>query len=285
MRLHGLVALGALALAPLARAGQLAIKNAKLSLTSPGADDQSYALDTPLTAPIELAEHGALKLSFAVYDAATSAAVAPRQASVLFEDPTGAAADVVLPVSVKTTGKASFTLNLAKAPAPILASPGEFTLTLLLSSPTTKPLAYPIGTLRLPAAALLPVLRTRHALPPRAGEPAFAPEPEIVHMFRADEKSVPAPVSAVGTAAVLAPWAVLAYLYARLRPSLQPSAAPTTAYVFVAALAGLEALIAAYWLGGRLYTFLPPFLALGTATAYVGTVASRALRDRREKRV
>jgi oligosaccharyltransferase complex subunit delta (ribophorin II) len=54
-------------------------------------------------------------------------------------------------------------------------------------------------------------------------------------------------------------------------------------YALLGCLVALEGLILRYWIGWRLYQFLPPFLALSGATAYVGTVALRAARIQRLK--
>ena len=87
-----------------------------------------------------------------------------------------------------------------------LASPVEATL--LLSSPGTKPLKWDLGSLTLPISSQ-DVPRKRHDLPPRAGEPAFAPLPEITHTFRPDEKVIGTTKALVGVVALILPWGFL----------------------------------------------------------------------------
>jgi oligosaccharyltransferase complex subunit delta (ribophorin II) len=79
--------------------------------------------------------------------------------------------------------------------------------TLLLSNPGATPLKWELGSITLPAGEAAP--RKRHDLPPREGEPAFAPLPQITHTFRADEKVIGFPKAAIGVAALILPWGVL----------------------------------------------------------------------------
>jgi oligosaccharyltransferase complex subunit delta (ribophorin II) len=96
-----------------------------------------------------------------------------------------------------------------------LASP--LSATLLLSSPGQKPLRYELGTLSLPSDGTTRS-RRRHDLPPREGEPAFAPLPQITHTFRPDEKVIGFPKAAAGVAALVAPWALLFILVSTCIP-------------------------------------------------------------------
>ena len=57
---------------------------------------------------VALGESTTMKLTFTVVDTSSSQAVFPQQAHLLFEDPKGG--DVTLPVTVKSNGKASFTI-------------------------------------------------------------------------------------------------------------------------------------------------------------------------------
>lgn len=62
----------------------------------------------PLSKAIALEEGSTLKLTFGVVDTVSGEPVFPQQALLLFEDQRGD--DVRLPVTVKSNGKASFTI-------------------------------------------------------------------------------------------------------------------------------------------------------------------------------
>ena len=62
---------------------------------------------TPLPAPIHLAEGSTFKLTFTIIDTESSSGVFPQQAHLLFESKDG---DVTLPLTVKSGGKAGFTI-------------------------------------------------------------------------------------------------------------------------------------------------------------------------------
>lgn len=82
-------------------------------------------------------------------------------------------------------------------------------MTLILGSIKLAPIRMELGKVQLPRSALTAPPRKRHDLPPREGEPAFQPEPELFHTFREDEKLVGGFKSVIGTIAVLAPWTVV----------------------------------------------------------------------------
>jgi oligosaccharyltransferase complex subunit delta (ribophorin II) len=63
----------------------------------------------PLPSPIVLGEATTFKLTFTIVDTASGEPVFPQQAHLLFADTKGEE-DVTLPVSVKSNGKASFTI-------------------------------------------------------------------------------------------------------------------------------------------------------------------------------
>jgi hypothetical protein len=103
--------------------------------------------------------------------------------------------------------------NTSKPPAALLPTHGNFHLTLLLSSlDAYTPLSYPLGDVSLPPSILKPLSRKRHDLPARPGEPAFQPEIELFHTFRAEEDLGGMGMSLVGTILALSPWAVLVAL-------------------------------------------------------------------------
>lgn len=94
-------------------------------------------------------------------------------------------------------------------PKALSGTSGDLDITLILGSTKLTPLRVELGKVQLPRSALTPAPRKRHDLPPREGEPAFQPEPELFHTFREDEKLVGGFKSLIGTVAVLAPWTVL----------------------------------------------------------------------------
>jgi oligosaccharyltransferase complex subunit delta (ribophorin II) len=174
--------------------------------------------------------------------------------------------------------------NTDKLPNSLRAAASPLKATLLLSSPGSKPVSWALGSVTLPAApADVTPTRRRHDLPPRAGEPAFAPQPEITHTFRVEEKTVAFPKAAAGVAALVLPWGVLFSLIGKISSSLQFVTPPTMMYALFVCLVGLEALILRYWAGWRLYELLGPFIGLAVVTAYVGTVGLRAARVERLK--
>ncbi|KAK4687279.1 hypothetical protein P7C73_g2841, partial [Tremellales sp. Uapishka_1] len=266
-----------------ASTGALAIKNGKVAVTSPdGLNDVSHTLKEPTLFPaVSLAAGSVFKLSFTAIDTSSGEGTVPQQAHILFEDARGD--QVTLPVNVKATGKAAFTINTAKLSPALQTTASPLHLTLLLSSLSSlEPLLYPLGEVSLPESLLSPPARKRHDLPARAGEPAFQAEQELFHTFKEDEKEIGWFKSILGTTIALAPWLVLLALIANIYPQFNLQTPPTSSYLFIATLAGLEGLIVVYWVGWKLYQFLPPFLALSVVSAYVGKVA---LGDLREKRI
>lgn len=104
----------------------------------------------------------------------------------------------------------SLWLNSAKPPAALVGS-GEYSLTLLLSTHDDY-VSQTLGSITLPSSVVKPSPRGRHNLPPRQGEPAFQPQPELFHTFDPEEKQIGFLKSALGTVFVLAPWLLLAVL-------------------------------------------------------------------------
>ncbi|GFZ46479.1 hypothetical protein JCM24511_04726 [Saitozyma sp. JCM 24511] len=264
----------------------LGIKNAKVAVTSPdGLHDATYTLKepAPLPSPISLGEATTLKLTFTIVDMASGEPVFPQQAHLLFADKKGEE-DVTLPVSVKSNGKASFTINTSKLPAALLPTHGTFHLTLLLSSlDAYTPLSYPLGDVSLPPSILKPLSRKRHDLPARPGEPAFQPEIELFHTFRPEEDLGGMGKSLIGTIIALSPWAVLVALITKISPSLNHILPPGSALLWLATLAIIEALIFTYWAILTLPIFLPPFIILCVLSAYAGKVALTDIRADRLK--
>ena len=174
---------------------------------------------------------------------------------------------------------ATYTQNSAKPPAALRSA--EYSLTLLLSTHDDY-VSQALGSIALPSSAVKPSPRGRHDLPPRQGEPAFQPQPEIFHTFEPEEKTIGFLKSALGTVFVLAPWILLAGLVSHAWGSaygqytkISPTYAGLSGYstLFLGTLAALEGLIVIYWLQLQLYQFLPIFLPLSLVTAYTGRLA------------
>lgn len=153
-------------------------------------------------------------------------------------------------------------------------------------------------------------------MPPRAGEPAFAPQEELAHTFKKEEKSVGVIISLLGLGITLTPWVVLLGLVrfvllqssqfhtarwsavkaeitlqrpqlisqiSSIRPQTNPSALSSTSSLFFISLIALEILIGVYWVGLKLYQLLPAFIGLAGVSAYLGKVAMSGLREKRLK--
>lgn len=99
-------------------------------------------------------------------------------------------------------------------PSALAQTSGSLDATLLLSAGADS-YRSTLGKLSLPASALSEPKARRDA----SGVPAFNPQPEITHTFRADEKEIPVIKAALGAFAVLAPWMTLVALVCPL-PSL-----------------------------------------------------------------
>ena len=80
------------------------------------------------------------------------------------------------------------------------SSDAPLQVTLLIGSPNHTPLSVPLFDLQIPAS---------HPPPVHPDEASFHILPEIQHTFRPDQKLPPKPISAIFSAAVLAPWVVL----------------------------------------------------------------------------
>lgn len=276
----------------------------------------TYSLKDGSSFPdVSLAAGSSLRLQLTVTEKGEPAV--PAYAAVQFTDADGRDAQYAL--GVKNTGKATFMLvsikqwqrtasyacalrsqlrrsdttaadapssqNADKLPTSLRTAVSPMSAKLLLSTPGAKPVSWSLGTVALPPApADAAAPRRRHDLPPRANEPAFAPQPEITHTFRADEKPVALPKAAAGMLAlIIVPWCVLFVLIGKISGGLNWVAPQPSAYLFMGCIAGLEGLILRYWAGWRLYQLLGPFLGLSAVTAYVGTVALRAARAERLK--
>ncbi|EJD51214.1 hypothetical protein AURDEDRAFT_111834 [Auricularia subglabra TFB-10046 SS5] len=263
--------LAALALAQLATAESvvrdLSIHSPRFTIFTEGSHEPKRAgplsLGRPVSPPLNLTAQDTLKLTFSVFarnpgDVADNAK--PHQTFLRFYDPV-TEEEGIQPVRVKADGKAKFDLNMAKPPIALPATPtgGPLQVWLVLGSFKYQSAAYRLFELYLP--------RTQPA-PQHPDEPSFHPLPAIHHTFRPDPKLPPRIISLVFAGAVLAPWAILLALLARIPHPLPRLASPKIA-PFVALLAAFEALLFTYWLRLK----LPDVLLYGAILA-IPTVAA-----------
>lgn len=169
--------------------------------------------------PITLPEASTFKLTFNVDGEL------PQQAFIVFTD-TERDEDVTLQIGVKDNGRATFFIVSLAALLPLTqqdtarpnpglaATSGKLKASLLLSRGADG-FRTTLGDITLPSSSLTAPKRKRHDLPPRSGEPAFAPQPEITHTFQPDAKTIGAPKAIIGSLAVVAPWLTLLGLVSR----------------------------------------------------------------------
>ncbi|KAG7531020.1 hypothetical protein FFLO_04631 [Filobasidium floriforme] len=283
-----LLALGASAI-------DIEVKDIKVLLTTAtGGSDKTFKLqpNRPLDKPIDLETDSILRLTF------TTSTPPPKYAHLEFKEKdtnTGVIAvrgkSWIYEVPIKPSdGKARFDLKSTQLPAGLRRSSGRLALSLTLSSPSTSsssasssgsssPSYYSsdLLTLSLPSKRLLPPLPHRHALSTKAElDPAFRPQEEILWTFSTGEKQVGWVVGLLGSLVLLVQAGWVGGLISNLLSGRKTPSPTRNGYSFLLTLLGLEGLIVKYWINGRIYTFLPPFLGLALVSAYIG---KNALRD------
>jgi oligosaccharyltransferase complex subunit delta (ribophorin II) len=257
---------------------KLDISAARAVATDNNGAEKAYPIkDGKWAEPVALSPAATFKLSFTVTDGGSG--VEPQQAFIVFRDTQDdESAPVNLQLGVKPTGKTTYYMDTAKIPSRLAQTSGALEASLVLSH-NGDGYKTTLGRFSLPASAL-----TEKPAPPTLGNGIyFAPQPEITHTFRPDEKEIPVIKASLGAFAVFAPWMTLIALVGSVWPSVTVKSPPTMMYAWFVCLVALEALILRYWIGLRLYQLLPPFIGLGAITAYVGTVALRAARVERLK--
>ncbi|CAK9779668.1 hypothetical protein CC85DRAFT_285124 [Cutaneotrichosporon oleaginosum] len=268
----------ALALLVPSALAKLDISGARAVVTGNNGAEKAYAIENgKWSEPVALSPAATLKLTFTVTDGGSG--VAPQQAFIVFRDTQDdEAAPVTLQLGAKPTGKTTYYMDTSKIPSQLAHTSGALEASLVLSH-NGEGYKTTLGALSLPESSLL----EKPAAPTIGNGIAFAPQPEITHTFRPDEKEIPVIKASLGAFAVMAPWMTLLALVGAVWPSFTVKTPPTMMYAWFACLVALEALILRYWIGLRLYQLLPPFIVLGAITAYVGTVALRAARVERLK--
>ncbi|KAG6885425.1 hypothetical protein C0993_001942 [Termitomyces sp. T159_Od127] len=160
----------------------------------------TISLTQPLSTHVKLSKGDKLKLTFQVVEKDGGKGVQPHQTFLRFYDEESGE-EGIQPVRVTNGGKAKFELDMAKPPVSLPpTSDVPLKVTLLIGSPLHSPLKLELFDLLVPASQALPV---------HPEEPNFHPLPEIHHTFRPDQKMPPRPISAIFSAVVVAPWAVL----------------------------------------------------------------------------
>lgn len=197
-------------------------------------------------------------------------ALPPQQAWVVIND--GAAAAVVWPLRVRTSGAFSWSMRVDRMPPTlknaVTARGAEwpFRVSLLVgafaesSEAETDALELQLAELRFPAAVLAR-LGSKPATSARASAEraeGFARWPAHQHTFAQEpwRHMPPAIVSAaVALGVAVLPWFVLVQLWRAVRPRVQRKGAP--AAVFAGAVVALEALAAAHWIGVSPFVVFP----------------------------
>lgn len=98
----------------------------------------------------------------------------------------------------------------------------------------------------------------------------FAVKPEIKHTFREPEVRPPATVSSAFSLAVLAPFVLLALLWARLGVNLNNFDFHPASLVFYGALGGIFYLYYLFWVSLNMFTTLKYLTVLGTVAFFSG---------------
>ncbi|KAG6896908.1 hypothetical protein C0992_005310 [Termitomyces sp. T32_za158] len=203
-----------------AQAAILTLETPKVVVTSAtGSQLQSeqISLTQPLSTPVKISKGDKLKLTFQIVEKDDGKGVQPHQTFLRFYD-AKSGEEGIQPVRVTNGGKAKFELvrqiislsrvsnygqlqDMAKPPVSLPPTSDEpLKVTLLIGSPVHSPLKIEFFDLVVPASQALPV---------HPEEPNFHPLPEIRHTFRPDQKMPPRPISAIFSAVVAAPWAIL----------------------------------------------------------------------------
>ncbi|KAI0064324.1 oligosaccharyl transferase delta subunit [Artomyces pyxidatus] len=245
-------------------AGQLTVQSPRFTvLSSDGSQlrSEKISLSNISPEPVSLGASDTLKLTFQVTDKEGGDGVQPHQTFLRFYDET-TGEEGIQPVKVTPAGKAKFDLNMARPPSSLPPS-GEAPLkvSLILGSYVHKPAKVDLFDLVVPAS--LPA-------PQHPDEHTFHPLPVISHTFRPEQKVPPRFVSAVSTAAVLAPWVVLLGLWGTVGAGVPRLFSPSI-FPFTLSLGVIEALLLWYWVELR----LGQILLYGSGAAFLSAVAGK----------
>jgi len=212
-----------------------------------------------------------LKITFQVVDKDSGEGIQPHQTFLRFYDPT-TDEEGIQPIRVSPGGKAKFELSMARPPTS-LPPTGDAPLdvSLFIGKPDYTPVAAGLFDLHVPASQPPPV---------HPDEASFHPLPEIHHAFRPDQKLPPKFVSAVFSAFVVAPWALLLGLWSQVSPRLTHAFSPSIV-PFVLSIGAYEVLIFYYWVNLKLGQVLLYGGFLAIVTLFTGKHALRSIAKRR----
>ncbi|KAH9962937.1 oligosaccharyl transferase delta subunit [Russula dissimulans] len=244
-----------------AHAGQLTIQSPRLTVIgSDGGQLRSEPISlTKRPDSVTLGPTDTLKLTFQVTEQATDNGVQPHQTFLRFFDAT-TGEEGIQPVKITPSGKAKFELNMAKPPTSLPPSgAAPLRVSLLLGSFVHSPTSFDLFDLHVPPSAPPPV---------HPEEALYHPRPELAHTFNPEPKLPLRPVSALFTALVLAPWAVLFTLWGAIRPGVPHLFSPSV-LSFLFSLGLIEGLLFWYWIELRLGQIL--LYGSGAATLAVLT--------------
>ncbi|PAV15471.1 oligosaccharyl transferase delta subunit [Pyrrhoderma noxium] len=258
-------------LAALANAAQLAVKSARVSVSSKdGSQLRSETLNVGGEvpgSPIAVGPTDTLKLSFSITEDSKGQSVKPHQTFLRFYDET-TGEEGIQPLRVTSGGKAKFDLNMARPPQSLPPSGiAPLKVSLILGSFEHDPLQAHIFDLVVPPSA---------SAPQHAEEPSFHLRPEIEHFFQPEPVSPPKLISAVFTVLVLTPWLVLISLLSQI-PHKLPYIFKPQILTFVSLLGAFEGLLLYYWAALRLGQVLAYGALLGVPTIFAGNRALNSL--------
>ncbi|KAG8917092.1 hypothetical protein FRC02_003358 [Tulasnella sp. 418] len=212
-----------------------------------------------------LGQDEGLRLTFTVHDDEKDVDVQPHQTFLRFWDEKTEEEGIV-PIKVAKDGKAKFTLNLRKPPVGLPpTSDHPLNVTLLLGSYTYTSNSFPLFDISLPPSG---------TPPPHPEEFQYAPQPEIFHTFRAEQKHPFKVVSLIFAALAVTPWAILLALLSNLPISMKPDSRTAP---FIGLLTAVEGLLLWYWVDLKIYQVLAYGAVLGLVTAAAGKRALSAL--------
>ncbi|KAF9428864.1 proteasome regulatory particle base subunit [Podila epigama] len=190
---------------------------------------------------------------------------------------------VVAPVK-KISGKGRLELNIAKANKKFKYGTRKYDITLLLGGPKVdEGLQYHLGEIEIQGPSTNP--------PTRPSRVQYQAQNEIHHQFRPDQKLINRAVSGLFSLLVLAPFAVLAYLWSHLGIKFEPLKSLVQnpvdlamAIIFFGSLASIEFVFYSYWTHITLFPVLQYLGILSVVAIVSGRSVLSAVQTRRIKR-
>jgi len=214
---------------------------------------QTHSLSTKKPEPLTLGPSDTLKLTFQITESDHGNGVQPHQTFLRFYDNLSGE-EGIQPVRVTAGGKAKFELNMAHPPLSLPPTTDRpLAVSLILGSFVHDPAAFDLFDLYVPPS-VTPA--------PHPDEASFHSQPPIAHTFSPDQKSPPKAISALFSALVFAPWAVLLALWTQVGVRVPHLFSPRI-LPFIALLGAFEFLLFWYWVD----------LGLGQVLLYAGILA------------